>query len=144
MYYRRLGNTGLRVSEIGFGTIPILQGSVPVLPEYFNLDDQTAIAVLEYAFSLGCNLFDTAIVPEYGDAEIKLGKFAKHIGRERIVISDKARFFTGNEMYQGVLDSCANLGTFADIYFVHQVDRAHEDEVLQCVLCQYALQICRV
>ena len=131
MYYRRLGNTGLRVSEIGFGTIPILQGSVPVLPEYFNLDDQTAIAVLEYAFSLACNLFDTAIVPEYGDAEIKLGKFAKHIGRERIVISDKARFFTGNEMYQGVLDSCANLGTFADIYFVHQVDRAHEDEVFQ-------------
>ena len=106
-------------------------GKCSGLPEYFNLDDQTAIAVLEYAFSLGCNLFDTAIVPEYGDAEIKLGKFAKHIGRERIVISDKARFFTGNEMYQGVLDSCANLGTFADIYFVHQVDSAHEDEVFQ-------------
>ena len=28
---------------------------------------------------MGCNFFDTAIVPEYGDAEIKLGKFAKMI-----------------------------------------------------------------
>jgi hypothetical protein len=131
MNYRILGNTGLQVSEISFGTIPILQGSIPVLPDYYNLDMEAAIAVMKHAFFLGCNLYDTAIVPEYGDAEIKLGKFAKHIGRERIVISDKARFFTGNEMYQGVLDSCANLGTFADIYFVHQVDRAHEDEVFQ-------------
>lgn len=32
MKYRDLGTTGLRVSEIGFGTIPILSGNVPVLP----------------------------------------------------------------------------------------------------------------
>ena len=37
MRYRRLGNTGLIVSEIGFGTIPVLSGEIPVLPEYFNL-----------------------------------------------------------------------------------------------------------
>ena len=34
MRYRKLGNTGLTVSEISFGTIPILQGSVPVLPAF--------------------------------------------------------------------------------------------------------------
>lgn len=34
MYYRKLGNTGLEVSEISFGTIPILQGNIPVLPDY--------------------------------------------------------------------------------------------------------------
>ena len=33
MKYRKLGRTGLIVSEVSFGTIPILQGSVPVLPE---------------------------------------------------------------------------------------------------------------
>ena len=67
MRYRKLGNTGLTVSEISFGTIPILQGSVPVLPDYFNLTDSQALDVMEQAFRLGCNLYDTAIVPEYQD-----------------------------------------------------------------------------
>ena len=88
MKYRKLGCTGLTVSEVGFGTISILQGSVLVLPEYFDLDETAALTVLEQAFRLGCNLYDTAIVPEYGDAEIKLRKFAAHIGREKIIISE--------------------------------------------------------
>lgn len=129
MDYRKLGNTGLNVSEISFGTIPVLQGSVPVLPDYFNLDEKEALAVMEHAYRLGCNLYDTAIVPEYGDAEIKLGKFAALVGRDNIVISDKARFFGGSEMYQAVELSCENLGTTPDIYFVHQVDAEHEEEV---------------
>lgn len=128
MYYRELGSTGLNVSEISFGTIPVLQGSIPVLPEYFQLDEKEALSVMECAYRLGCNLYDTAIVPEYGDAEIKLGKFAAHIGRENIIISDKARFFGGSEMYHAVESSCENLGTTPDIYFVHQVDTAHEEE----------------
>lgn len=131
MYYRRLGKTGLMVSEISFGTIPILQGSVWVLPDYYNLNEEAAIKVMEHAYFLGCNLYDTAIVPEYGDAEIKLGKFAKRIGRKNVIISDKARFFDGNEMYQAVYTSCENLGTFSDLYFVHQVDGEHEEEVFQ-------------
>lgn len=129
MRYRRLGSTGLMVSEISFGTIPVLQGSVPVLPDYFNLTDHEAVAVMDHAFRLGCNLYDTAIVPEYGDAEKKLGKFAASINREKIIISDKARFFDGNEMYMAVLASCENLGTWPDIYFVHQADPAHEEEI---------------
>lgn len=131
MRYRKLGDTGLWVSEVSFGTIPILQGNIPVLPRYYNLKEEEALSVMDYAFSLGCNLFDTAIVPEYGDAEIKLGKFASCIGRENIIISDKARFFDGNAMYQAVLDSCENLGTYADLYFVHQVDDEHREEVFK-------------
>lgn len=129
MNYRRLGSTGLKVSEVGFGTIPILQGSVPVLPDYFDLSEDEALAVMEHAYRLGCNLYDTAIVPEYGDAEIKLGKFAARVGRKNIVISDKARFFGGGEMYRAVEASCENMGTTPDIYFVHQVDAEHEEEV---------------
>ncbi len=129
MKYRLLGSTNLSVSEIGFGTIPILQGNIPVLPEYYNLTQDEALHLLNYAFLLGCNLFDTAIVPEYGDAEIKLGKFAAMIDRNRFIISDKARCFTGNEMYQAVLTSCENLGCTPDLYFVHQVDETSEDTV---------------
>ncbi len=129
MYYRRLGSTGLMVSEISFGTIPVLQGSVPVLPDYLNLSEDEAVAVMEHAFDLGCNLYDTAIVPEYGDAESKLGKFAAKIPRDQIIISDKARFFDGNDMYMAVLASCRHLGTCPDLYFVHQADPDHEDEI---------------
>lgn len=130
MEYRRLGETGLRVSCLGFGTIPILKGSVPVLPEYYNLEVAQALEVMLHAYRLGCNFYDTAIVPEYGDAEIKLGKFAKLVDRNTIVISDKARFFDGNTMYQAVEESVRNLQDIPDIYFVHQVDYDNVDEVL--------------
>lgn len=127
MRYRNLGTTGVKVSEISFGTIPILSGKVPVLPNYYSPDEAAAIGIMEHAYKLGCNLFDTAIVPEYGDAEVKLGKFAAYIGREKIIISDKARFFTGDGIYQAVQQSCENLNTYADLYFVHQVDEENED-----------------
>lgn len=131
MRYRKLGSTGLMVSEVSFGTIPVLKGSVPVLPHYYNLSDEQALAVMDHAFRLGCNLYDTAIVPEYGDAERKTGKFASGSKRGRIIISDKARFFDGNGMYMAVLESCENLGTWPDIYFVHQADWDHEEEIFR-------------
>jgi len=141
--YRKLGNTGLIVSELGFGTIPVLSGNVPVLPDYFNLNRKDAIAVMEYAYQLGCNLYDTAIVPEYGDAEIKTGMFASKIGREKVIISDKARFFTGNEIYDAVQTSCANLGTYADIYFVHQADEKNAEQIFEKYGALDALMECK-
>ena len=129
MRYRDLGRTGLKVSELGFGTIPILSGHVPVLPQYFSPDMDTAIAIMRKAFDYGCNFYDTAIPEEYGDAETKLGEFVKTIDRNRIVISDKARFYGGGDIYREVLRSIENLGTNPDIYFVHQVDENNVNEV---------------
>ncbi len=129
MRYRELGKTGLRISELGFGTIPILSGSVPVLPQFFSPDNETAIAIMRKAFDHGCNFYDTAIPEEYGDAEEKLGRFAKTVDRKKIIISDKARFYGGGDIYREVLRSIENLGTKPDIYFVHQVDESNADEV---------------
>ena len=129
MRYRKLGKTGLKVSELGFGTIPILSGRVPVLPEYFSPDTETAVAIMKKAFDYGCNFYDTAIPEEYGDAEYKLGEFARTIDRTKIIISDKARFYGGGDIYREVLRSAENLGTRPDIYFVHQVDDSNADEV---------------
>ncbi|MCR5828946.1 MAG: aldo/keto reductase [Lachnospiraceae bacterium] len=129
MRYRELGNTGLKISELGFGTIPILSGHVPVLPQYFSPDNDTAIAIMRRAFDYGCNFYDTAIVEEYGDAETKLGLFAKTVDRSKLIISNKARFYNGAEIYREVLRSTENLGTKPDIYFVHQVDDSNADEV---------------
>ena len=128
MRYRTLGNTGLTVSEIGFGTIPILSGNVPVLPDYCSPALPEAVDILMHAYRLGCNFYDTAIPEEYGDAEYKLGVFAEKVGREHIIISDKARFMDGNDMFREVQRSAENLGTAPDIYFVHQVDEKNQDE----------------
>lgn len=129
MRYRELGRTGLKVSELGFGTIPITSGNVPVLPEYFSPDVSKAVEIMERAYNYGCNFYDTAIPQEYGDAEYKLGRFAEKIGRENIIISDKARFFNGGDMYKAVEKSIENLGTYPDIYFVHQADPENQEEV---------------
>lgn len=128
MRYRELGKTGLMVSEIGFGTIPVLSGDVPVLPDYYNPDLDEAVNIMMHAYRMGCNLYDTAIPEEYGDAEYKLGVFAEKVGRENIIISDKARFMDGNDMFREVMRSAETLGTDPDIYFVHQVDEKNEEE----------------
>ena len=77
---------------------------------------------MKKAFDHGCNFYDTAIPEEYGDAEYKLGEFIRTVDRNKIVISDKARFYGGGDIYREVLRSTENLGTKPDIYFVHQVD----------------------
>ncbi len=128
MRYRMLGKTDLRVSEIGFGTIPVLSGNVPVLPDYYSPTLPEAVDIMLHAYHLGCNFYDTAIPEEYGDAEYKLGVFAEKVGREHIIISDKARFMDGNDMFREVMRSAETLGTNPDIYFVHQVDEKNQDE----------------
>ena len=128
MRYRTLGSTGLTVSEIGFGTIPILSGNVPVLPDYCSPTLPEAVDIMTAAYRMGCNFYDTAIPEEYGDAEYKLGVFAERIGREHIIIADKARAADGNDMFREVLRSAENLGTQPDIYFAHQVDEKNQDE----------------
>ena len=119
MRYRRLGKTGLSLSEVGFGGIPMLRGNVEILPPYYNLTVEEAIAVMSIAYENGINFYDTAVVPEYGDSEKKVGKFQKL--RPDIIIASKARAFTGQDMKKAVENSLRNLASDnCDIYFVHQ------------------------
>jgi aryl-alcohol dehydrogenase-like predicted oxidoreductase len=59
MNYRTLGRTGLRVSEIGFGTWGIGKSA------WMGADDEVSIRALQTALDLGVNFFDTALL--YGD-----------------------------------------------------------------------------
>jgi myo-inositol catabolism protein IolS len=67
MVYRRLGRTGLLVSEVGFGSWGI-GGKA-----YGGVSRQEAKDAMARAEELGCNLVDTAQV--YGDSEAVLGEF---------------------------------------------------------------------
>lgn len=121
MRYRNLGASNLRLSEIGFGTIPIMRGPKAILPLYYNLDGTSSSKLLLEAYGHGINFFDTAIVPEYGDAEEKLGQaFAK--SRDRVVFSSKARAFTKHSMQSAIEASLRNMKTdYLDIYSIHQL-----------------------
>jgi aryl-alcohol dehydrogenase-like predicted oxidoreductase len=70
MNYRELGNTGIKISEVSFGTWAI-GGS------WGKTSDAEAIRSLEYAMDEGVNFFDTADVYGDGHAEELLAQATK-------------------------------------------------------------------
>ncbi len=85
MKYRTLGNTGFRVSEIGFGAWAI-GGAMDVfgMPVgWSNVTDSESVAAIERAVDLGINFFDTADVYGMGHSEELLGKTLK--GKDCII-----------------------------------------------------------
>ena len=90
MNYRQLGNTGLRISELGFGA-----GIVAGLFVRGTSDAQQR--AVERAVELGFNHFDTA--PIYGDgaSETKLGRVLEELKPEAsrgMVVGTKVEYFT--------------------------------------------------
>ncbi len=61
MEYRELGRTGLKVSVVGFGGIPIK-----------DVEKKRAVRIVERALDLGINHIHTS--PTYGDSALKVGK----------------------------------------------------------------------
>ncbi|HVD37171.1 MAG TPA: aldo/keto reductase, partial [Nitrososphaeraceae archaeon] len=64
MKYRKLGKSGIRVSEIGFGAWTIGM-------DWWNkkIDDDEAIRMLKKAYDLGINFYETADVYGKGKSE---------------------------------------------------------------------------
>lgn len=79
---RRLGKSGLQVTEIGFGTAPL--GNL-----YEKIDDREAAATIEAAWDAGLNFIDTAPFYGYGLAEQRVGEFLRNEPRETFVLSTK-------------------------------------------------------
>src|SRR5580698_5592750 len=70
MRYRRLGRTGIEVSEIGYGAWGI-GGKM-----WLGGTDDDATAALRRSFALGLNFIDTALVYGEGHSEELVGKLA--------------------------------------------------------------------
>jgi len=87
MRYRRLGATGLEVSEVGFGAWGIggVEGGAV---GYGPTDDRESTAALRRAFDLGVTFYDTADIYGNGHSEELIGA-ALHDVRSRIVIATK-------------------------------------------------------
>jgi len=81
MKYRRLGGSGLKVSEISLGSWLTYGGYV---------ERENAVNSIKTAYDLGINFFDTANVYENGAAEELVGKVLKDYPRESYVLATKA------------------------------------------------------
>lgn len=88
MRYRRLGRTGLEVSEIGFGGWSI-GGQTPGATSYGATDDAVSLEALGAALENGITFFDTAPVYGYGRSERLIGEALRH-RRDRTVVATKA------------------------------------------------------
>ncbi len=82
MRYRKLGDTNLTLSEIGFGAWTI--GS----DWWGHIDDATALTMLQRAFDLGISYYDTADQYGQGRSERLIGRAFKG-RRDQIVIGGK-------------------------------------------------------
>ncbi len=114
----KLGGTGLIVSEIGFGGIPIIP-----------LPLEKGAEVVRHCYDLGITFFDTANV--YGDSEKKIGMALCDV-RDRVVIATKTLKRDAETAATHILQSLQNLRTDCiDIYQLHNVSNdATLDQVL--------------
>ncbi|GIV63545.1 MAG: aldo/keto reductase [Chloroflexota bacterium] len=124
MHYRRLGRTGLKVSEISLGAWLTFGNQI---------DEQTAIDLVHAAYEHGVNFFDNADVYANGQAEIVMGKAIKTLQRETLVISSKVfwptfpgpngRGLSRKHIFESIHASLRRLGTdYVDLYFCHRYD----------------------
>ena len=81
-YWDRLGNGGLKLTELGFGTAPI--GNL-----YRAISDEDARATLDTAWDGGVRYFDTAPLYGLGLSETRLNPFLRSKPREDYVLSTK-------------------------------------------------------
>jgi len=85
MRYSRLGNSGLIVSRLAFGTMTLGSGMAPALA---RIGSGEADRLIHEALDAGVNLFDTANVYHAGESERMLGA-ALAGRREQAVIATK-------------------------------------------------------
>lgn len=90
MNYRRLGNTGITVSEIGFGSWGI-GGLTEGATSYGPTDDNESRLALLSAFHNGITLYDTSDIYGNGHSEELIGETLRPV-RSKIVIASKGGF----------------------------------------------------
>lgn len=126
MNYRELGKTGIKVSELGYGTWGI-GGTADGAIAYGETNDEESKAALRRAFELGVTFYDTADVYGFGHAEELLGETFAH-SRQNIVIASKVGFlnfegeqdFSPQHIRKSIEGSLKRLKTdYIDLFQLH-------------------------
>lgn len=119
MQYVQFGNTGLTVSRLGFGGIPIQR-----------IDQPGTRALLDAARRAGINYIDTA--RGYTVSESWIGQSLEELGaRDDFILATKCRALTASEMEAELQTSLANLRTqYIDLYQFHNPSLADLETIL--------------
>lgn len=136
MKYRKLGRTGLKVSEISLGSWLTYGNTV---------EANTATQVIDQAYELGINFFDTSNIYARGEAEKVVGQALRKYPRESYVLATKVfwpmgegpndRGLSRKHIYEQANASLKRLGLdYVDIYYCHRYDpETPVDETLRAI-----------
>ena len=124
MHYRRLGKTGIKISELSLGSW-VTFGS--------QVDEKTAVNLLHAAYDHGVNFFDNADTYANGKAEEVMGKAIQGLPREALLISSKVfyptmvgvngRGLSRKHITESIHASLRRLQLdYVDLYFCHRAD----------------------
>ena len=117
MEYRILGKTGLKISRLGFGGIPIQK-----------IDKEGTKSLMQELMNAGVNYIDTARA--YTVSEEYLGYALEGI-REHFVLATKSMARTKQAMEKDIAASLHNLRTdYIDLYQVHNPNPKDLEQVL--------------
>jgi L-galactose dehydrogenase len=134
MEYRKLGNTGLEVSVLGFGASSL--GGV-----FHPVDPDACVKTVRAALDGGINFFDVS--PAYGEtlAETNLGQALKGIARDRYYLATKVGSYSearGDYDYsadrteRSLHESLSRLGVdYVDLIQCHDIEFADHDQILE-------------
>jgi voltage-dependent potassium channel beta subunit len=107
MKYRRLGRSGLKVSELSFGSW-VTYGN--------QVDTRAARELMAAAFDAGVNFFDNAEIYAKGDSEVIMGKVLKELGWPRI------RYVVSTKFYWGMRTGANDNNTLNRKYLLDAID----------------------
>lgn len=136
MKYTNLGRTGLQVSIVGLGCGNF--GGIGSAPAFFGKgeSEEEAFALMNAAWEMGINFFDTADAYGGGRSETYIGKWLQSKGavvRDQIIISSKVfnpvgdgpndRGLSRRHIFRQVEASLKRLGIDClDMYLIHEPD----------------------
>lgn len=113
---RAFGATGMELSAISFGGLPMQRCSI-----------KEAVEVLNAALDEGINFIDTARA--YTDSEEKIGMVAER--RSEFYLASKSMARSADAIYEDVLTSLKLMNTdYIDLYQIHNVKRMEELDVV--------------
>lgn len=124
MKYRRLGRSGLKLSEISLGSW-LTYGK--------TVDDDIAIQTIRRAYELGINSFDSANVYERGEGERVMAEALRVFPRESYIITTKAfwpmgdgpndRGLSRKHVFEQLHASLKRMQLdYVDIFYCHRYD----------------------
>ncbi|NIA12587.1 MAG: 4Fe-4S dicluster domain-containing protein [Nitrospiraceae bacterium] len=136
MIYRILGNTGLSVSQLGFGAMRL-----PMVGEgeEARVDREKSTAMIHRAFEAGVNYIDTAVMYCHHDSERAVGEALKG-WRDKVVLSTKNHYYGGDEKdwWTNLENSLDRLQVdYIDIYNHHGVNWKSYQEHVEPTMSQW-------